>query len=249
MKSKRTRLDRFISQQIGINRKNVRTMLAQARLKVDGHLATDIHQFVDEFTQVMLDEKILQAKVPVYIMMNKPIGVVSATKDDKHTTVLDLLKTSLDEKEIERLDIHNLHIVGRLDFNTSGLLLLTNDGRWSRMLTTPEHKIAKLYKVSLANPIDESYIHAFAAGMYFPFEDITTRPAKLEIIADNVALVTLVEGRYHQIKRMFGRFQNPVIALHRLAIGNLTLDGLSENEELPEGAWRELTNQEVTALA
>ncbi len=246
MKSKRTRLDRFISQQIGINRKDVRAMLAQGRLNVDGRPATDIHQFVDEFTRVMLDEKTLQAKIPVYIMMNKPIGVVSATKDDKHTTVLDVLKKTLNEKETERLDIHNLHIVGRLDFNTSGLLLLTNDGRWSRLLTTPEQKIAKLYKVTLANPINEQYIPAFAAGMYFPFEDITTRPATLEIINEYVAMVTLVEGRYHQIKRMFGRFQNPVIELHRVAIGNLTLNG--PNGKMQQGEWRELTNHGMTAL-
>lgn len=224
-------------------------MLAQGRLKVDGLPATDIHQFVDEFTQVMLDEKLLQAKIPVYIMMNKPTGVVSATKDDKHTTVLDVLKKSLNEKEIDRLDIHNLHIVGRLDFNTSGLLLLTNDGRWSRMLTTPEHKVAKLYKVTLANPINESYIPTFASGMHFPFEDITTRPATLKIINEYVAMVTLVEGRYHQIKRMFGRFQNPVIELHRVAIGNLTLDRLDESGTMQQGSWRELTNHEMATLA
>lgn len=247
MHSKRTRLDRFISQHTGINSKDVRLLLAQGRLNIDGHPASEIHQFVDEFTQVILDEKVLQAKKPVYIMMNKPIGVVSATKDDKHTTVLDVLEKSLDEKEIVRLDMDNLHIVGRLDFNTSGLLLLTNDGRWSRRLTTPEHKIAKLYKVTLANPIDESYIHAFAAGMHFPFENITTRPATLEIFSEHVAMVTLVEGRYHQIKRMFGRFQNPVIKLHRLSIGTLTLD--EQDKKMQQGCWRELTNQEVAALA
>ncbi len=247
MQSKRTRLDRFISQHTGINSKDVRLLVAQGRLKIDGHSASEIHQFVDEFTQVILDEKVLQAKIPVYIMMNKPIGVVSATKDDKHTTVLDVLKKSLDEKEIMRLDIDNLHIVGRLDFNTSGLLLLTNDGRWSRRLTTPEHKSAKLYKVTLANPIDEGYIHAFAAGMHFPFENITTRPATLQIVSEHVAMVTLVEGRYHQIKRMFGRFQNPVIKLHRVAIGTLTLD--EQDATMQRGCWRELSNQDVVALA
>ena len=243
MQSKRTRLDRFISQHTGINRKDVRPMLAQGRLKIDGSLATDIHQFVDEFTHVMLDEKTLQAKTPVYIMMNKPTGVVSATKDNKHTTVIDLLKKTVNKNETECLDIDNLHIVGRLDFNTSGLLLLTNDGRWSRLLTTPEQKIAKLYQVTLANSINKDYIDAFAAGMYFPFEDITTRPATLEIISSHIATVTLVEGRYHQIKRMFGRFQNPVVELHRIAIGNLTLDVGMEH-----GDWRELVEQEVKSF-
>lgn len=240
MQSKRTRLDRFISQHSGINRKDVRSMLAQGRLKIDGHLATEIHQLVDQFTHVMLDDKILQANTPVYIMLNKPMGVVSATKDEHHITVIDVLKKSLTDEKIKQLDIENLHIVGRLDFNTSGLLLLTNDGRWSRMLTTPEQKIAKLYKVTLACPIDTSYISAFAAGMYFPFENIHTRPATLQIISDHIAMVTLVEGRYHQIKRMFGRFQNPVVELHRIAIGGLTLDAT-----MKQGEWRELTEREV----
>jgi len=220
MQSKCARLDRFVSVKTGINRKDVRSMLAQKRLKVDGDFATDIHQLINEFTHVVLDETVLQAKAPVYIMMNKPIGVVSATKDEKHKTVIDVLN----ENFTSDIDSSSLHIVGRLDFKTSGLLLLTNDGRWSRNLTTPEQKIEKLYCVTLAHPINKNYIQAFAEGMYFPYENITTKPAKLEIINDYVAHVRLVEGRYHQIKRMFGRFQNPVIGLHRMAIGKLQLD-------------------------
>jgi 16S rRNA pseudouridine516 synthase len=246
MQSKRTRLDRFISQHTGINRKDVRSLLAQGRLSVDGLPASDIHQFVDEFTHVILDKKTLQHKTPIYLMMHKPIGVVSATTDDKHTTVIDILKKTVlkkshTEAEVTRLDIHNLHLVGRLDFNTSGLILLTNDGRWSRKLTTPEHKIAKRYQVTLANPMHENYIHAFAEGMYFPFENLTTRPATLEIVDDHLAIVTLIEGRYHQIKRMFGRFQNPVVTLHRMAIGSLKLD-------VESGEWRELTADEINRV-
>lgn len=239
MQSKSARLDRFISVQTGINRKDVRAMLAQQRLRVDGRLATDIHQLIGEFSHVVLDEQILQAKTPVYIMMNKPIGVVSATKDEKHKTVIEVLQ----ENFAETLDIAALHIVGRLDFNTSGLLLLTNDGRWSRDLTQPEQKIEKLYCVTLANPIAENYIEAFAQGMYFPYENITTKAAKLDIISSHIAHVRLVEGRYHQIKRMFGRFQNPVVALHRIAIGNIQLD-----PALAAGESRWLTAGEVAGL-
>jgi 16S rRNA pseudouridine516 synthase len=229
MQSKRARLDRFVSVRTGISRRHVRPLLAQGRLIVDGSPATAIHQLIDEFTHVALDGRVLQAKKPVYLMMNKPMGVVSATWDDRHKTVIDLL---------ERPDRESLHIVGRLDFNSSGLILLTNDGRWSRHLTTPAQKVPKVYRVVLANPLTDEYIAAFAKGMYFPFEDITTRPARLKILDDFTAEVTLVEGRYHQIKRMFGRFQNPVLSLHRSAIGSLPLDaGLApgESRELADG--------------
>ncbi|HEY6527133.1 MAG TPA: 16S rRNA pseudouridine(516) synthase [Cellvibrionaceae bacterium] len=215
-------------------------MLAQGRLVVDGHIAVDIHHSVDEFSHVVLDGEVLQNKIPVYLMLNKPTGVVSATKDAKHLTVIDVLKKTLNEADMPALDIENLHLVGRLDFNSSGLVLLTNDGRWSRRLALPEEKIAKLYRVTLANKITADCIQAFADGMYFPYENITTRPAKLEILSSHIAMVTLVEGRYHQIKRMFGRFQNPVLELHRVAVGGLTLD-------LNVGEWRRLTNTEVNA--
>jgi 16S rRNA pseudouridine516 synthase len=104
------------------------------------------------------------------------------------------------------------------------LVLLTNDSRWSEYLTSPLSKVPKQYIVTLKNPLTEDYIQAFSQGMYFAFEDITTKPATLKIISPYQAEVTLMEGRYHQIKRMFGRFNNPVIALHRLSIGNYVLD-------------------------
>ncbi|WP_394146707.1 pseudouridine synthase [Shewanella atlantica] len=232
MESKRARLDRFISVKTGINRKHVRLMLAKGRVKVDGELARDIDQIVDEFTHVSLDGRILQANEPSYLMLHKPVGVVSATVDDKHKTVIDL---------IDREDKESLHIVGRLDLNTSGLVLLTNDGRWSKRLMDPEHKVGKLYRVQLKNPLTEEYISEFAKGMYFEFEDITTLPAQLEIVDNHTALVTLYEGRYHQIKRMFGRFRNPVIGLHRISVGNIVLDN-----SLKPGESRALTREEIS---
>lgn len=235
MKSKRAKLDRFLSAQLGINRRDVKPMLAQGRITIDGKPALNVYQFVDEFTHVAVDGRVLQAKQPVYIMLNKPAGVVSATRDEQHKTVIDL---------VDRIDRTSLHIVGRLDFNSSGLILLTNNGRWSRRLTAPEEKIIKKYRVTLANPIDNSYVDAFAEGMYFPYENITTRPAKLEIINDHTADVYLTEGRYHQIKRMFGRFQNQVLTLHRSAVDNLYLD-----PALAPGESRELTAMEVGDLA
>ena len=167
-------------------------------------------------------------------MMHKPTGVVSATRDDRHKTVIDLL---------DRADRSELHITGRLDFNSSGLLLLTNDGRWSRQLSSPQSNISKLYRVTLERPLTTDYIQAFAAGMYFEYEGIKTQPAGLRIIDDCVAEVSLVEGRYHQIKRMFGRCGNRVLRLHRIAVGSLALDAA-----LRAGQSRDLSAAEVTIV-
>jgi 16S rRNA pseudouridine516 synthase len=206
-------------------------MLAQGRVLVNGKVAHNIDEIIDTFSHITLDEKVIQANSAHYVMLHKPVGVVSATQDTIHKTVIDLLELPYKEQ---------LHIVGRLDLNTSGLLLLTNDSRWSERLTQPESKVSKLYQVTLKNKLTLDYIEAFASGMYFDYEDITTKPAKLTILSDYQAEVELQEGRYHQIKRMFGRFRNPVVALHREAIGNLKLD-----DSLPIGNSRELNLSEI----
>ncbi|WP_057832610.1 pseudouridine synthase [Colwellia sp. TT2012] len=233
-----TRLDRFISQSYQVNRKAVRLILAQKRVYVDGVVATDIAQIVDQFSTIVLDDNILQANKAHYIMLNKPVGVVCATKDEKHKTVIDLLVG-----KFEQATRDSLHIVGRLDLNTSGLVLLTNDSRWSERLTSPALKVAKGYRVSLMNPLTTGYISAFAQGMYFSYEKITTQPATLRIISPFEAEVILTEGRYHQIKRMFGRYQNKVVALHRHSIGQLSLD-----KSLNIGDSRVLNNEEVVNI-
>lgn len=230
MTSKFHRLDRYISQQLNINRKTVKIMIAQKRIMLDGLFASSQQQIIGPFTHVICDNQILQDQKAIYLILHKPVGVISATKDEQHPTVLDLLPDHYSGQ---------LHIVGRLDLNTSGLLLLTNDGRWSTNITSPEKKISKRYLVTLQNPLNSDYIEAFAQGMYFPFENITTRPAELKIISPHQAQVDLTEGRYHQIKRMFGRFRNPVQALHRISVGPIKLP-----DDLLPGQFRELTPSE-----
>jgi 16S rRNA pseudouridine516 synthase len=233
-----SRLDRLISELCQINKKKVRLILAQQRITVDGVIALDIDQIVDQFSRVVMDDEVLQENKPHYIMLNKPIGVVCATKDEKYKTVIDLLTGQFDLETRE-----SLHIVGRLDLNTSGLVLLTNDSRWSERLTSPEYKVSKCYQVTLKNALTTEYIDAFAQGMYFPYEKITTKPATLSIVSPFEAQVILTEGRYHQIKRMFGRFRNPVIGLHRYSIGQLSLD-----ESLQCGESRRLSVMEVSGI-
>lgn len=234
MKSTTCRLDRFISQNSRFKLSEVRLLIAQKRIFLDGQVAQSIQQKVTQFTHVVLDGQCLKNDQPLYLLLNKPQGVVSATKDAKHTTVLDLL---------EHPNKDELHIVGRLDFNTTGLVLLTNDGAWSRKISLPETKLSKTYEVTLAKPVTTEYIKVFREGVYFAYEDITTQPADLEIISEYRARLSLIEGKYHQVKRMFGFFQNEVLALHRAAVGPLTLAGL----EL--GQSRELTLKELAAIA
>jgi 16S rRNA pseudouridine516 synthase len=219
MSISRARLDRFISEKCNINKKKVRLLLAQNRVVVDGIIATDIALPIDKFSVISLDGKIIQKHKPLYIMLHKPVGVVCATRDEKKITVVELL-----EKLLSPTERASLHIVGRLDLNTSGLVLLTNDSRWSERLTSPNHKVDKHYLVTLQKPLTKDYIDAFASGMYFDYEKITTQPVRLTIISPYKAEVVLTEGRYHQIKRMFGRFNNRVVALHRTSIGTYLLD-------------------------
>jgi 16S rRNA pseudouridine516 synthase len=170
----------------------------------------------------------------MYIMMHKPHGYVSATRDTKRPTVLSLIE--LESKE-------QLHLAGRLDFSTTGLLLLTNDGRWSSRITLPQQKIPKTYRVETRDEITADYVQKFLEGIYFGFENLTTLPAELKLLSANSAELTIYEGRYHQIKRMFGFFRNKVISLHRLSVGGIVLD-----ECLVPGEYRRLTLAEVESV-
>ena len=229
------RLDRFLSNLPAFNRQDVRQLLAGGRVWVDGQPIRDGHCEVRVFSRVEVDGQLLQAgKAARYFMLHKPIGVVSATEHPEHRTVLDLL---------DEPDKHELHLAGRLDLNTSGLLLVTNDGQWSRRATSPGGKQPKVYSVDTEHEIDPACVEVFARGLYFAYEDLTTRPAILEILAPRQARLTLFEGRYHQVKRMFGHFRNPVVGLHRLSMGAIQLD-----PQLAPGQYRPLTAQEVASF-
>lgn len=229
------RLDRFLGNLPRFNRKQVRLLLVERRIKVDGQIASDPLHEVREFSRVELDDEVLQlGRPPRYFMLHKPPGCVSATFDPQHRTVLDLL---------DEPDKHDLHLAGRLDFNTSGLMLITNDGQWSRRLTQPGTKLPKVYRVHTEQPIGAEYAEVFARGLYFAFEDLTTQPAQLDIIDSHSARLSIVEGRYHQVKRMFGHFQNKVVALHRERMGPLLLD-----PALAPGQYRPLRAEEIAQV-
>ncbi|MDD0842037.1 pseudouridine synthase [Pseudomonas sp. Gutcm_11s] len=229
------RLDRFLSNLPRFSRADARLLLASGRLRVDGVAVRDARFEVREFSRIELDDELLQAGKPArYFMLNKPAGVVSATEHPEHRTVLDLF---------DEPDKHELHIGGRLDLTTTGLLVITNDGLWSRRLTEPRSRLGKVYRVRTEQPITEEYIAVFAQGLYFAYEDLTTLPAELEILDSHSALLTLHEGRYHQVKRMFGHFQNKVIGLHRERMGPLQLD-----PALAPGQYRALSAEEIALV-
>ena len=226
------RVDRFLSNLPQFNRQQARLLLIEKRVRVDGQIVSDPHHDIREFSRIELDEHVLQAGKPArYFMLHKPRGCISATQDPEHPTVLDLLNEA---------DKHDLHIAGRLDFNTSGLMLITNDGHWSRHLTQPQTKLPKVYYVETEQDITDDYITRFEQGVYFAYEDLTTLPATLELLGPRSARLSIVEGRYHQVKRMFGYFDNKVVRLHRESIGPLMLDS-----RLAPGEYRALTSEEV----
>ncbi|WP_431702043.1 16S rRNA pseudouridine(516) synthase [Pseudomonas sp. BR20] len=226
------RVDRFLSNLPRFNRQQVRVLLVERRVTVDGVAVSDPHHEVREFSRVCVDDGVLQAgKAARYFMLHKPQGCVSATSDPQHPTVLDLL---------DEPDKGELHIAGRLDFNTTGLMLITNDGQWSRRLTQPQTKLPKVYRVETEQDIGPAYAATFAAGLYFAFEDLTTQPAELELLGPRLARLSIIEGRYHQVKRMFGHFNNKVIGLHRERMGPLGLDAA-----LAPGEYRALSEEEI----
>jgi 16S rRNA pseudouridine516 synthase len=225
------KLDRLIAKHRSLGRSEAHRLIAAQCVKVDGAFCVDNQQPVDRFMQIELRGEVIQhAERALFLMLHKPAGVVSATVDAEHQTVVDL---------IDDPDKHSLHIAGRLDRASTGLLLLTNDGRWSKQFMNAEAKVPKVYIVETLEPIPVEAVAAFALGFYFATEDITTLPADLEILAEKRARITLHEGRHHQIKRMLGRVGCLVTSLHRQSIGRLHLP-----ETLPSGSWRSLTEAE-----
>ncbi len=233
------RLDRFLTRHTPYGRRDIRSVLASGRVRVDGVIEKNGQREINQFSQIMLDTHALQDTPAVYLMLNKPAGYLSATKDSEHPTVMELINSPV-----------TLHIAGRLDRATTGLLLLTNDGQWSRALTDPAFKdptadsiylgVPKVYMVETEHPISDEAISQFEKGIYFAYEDITTQPAQLEILSPHQCALTIYEGKYHQIKRMFHAIGNRVTSLHRTRVGNISLDS-----HLQAGEFRPLTKKEI----
>ncbi|MDX1587967.1 MAG: 16S rRNA pseudouridine(516) synthase [Oleiphilaceae bacterium] len=228
------RLDYFLAHTTALSRKEARRAITARRVEVDGLERPRAASTVTPETPVWLDQKRLPWRDGErYLMLHKPTGVITATRDSHQGTVMDLLPESIRQ---------GLHAVGRLDKDSSGLLLLTSDGQWSHRITAPARHQDKVYRVTLASPLSDAMVQKLREGVVLKGESVATRPAQVEVLPENRCRITISEGRYHQIRRMMAAVGNHVSALHRERIGGLPLD-----PALSPGQWRELTSSEVAA--
>lgn len=228
------RIDKIIASQGIYSRSDVKSLISKKRVAVDGEIIKSSSVKADpEKNVITIDGRPLTIKKFVYIMLNKPQGYVSATEDREHQTVLELMP--------EEYAGRNLFPAGRLDRDTTGLMIITDDGQLAHNILAPKKHVQKIYHVELDIPVTEEMARGFAEGV--ELNDGVCKEADLEITGEKTAKVTLKEGRYHQIKRMFGCFGGKVVKLHRLAMGNLHLP-----DDLEVGACRELTEEELQML-
>ncbi|MEE1042368.1 MAG: pseudouridine synthase [Clostridia bacterium] len=227
------RLDKILSNSGLGTRKEVKKFIKYGAIKVDGKIATSADMKIDpENCEITVNGEKVIYKEFVYLMLNKPDGYVSATEDNVYPTVTELVP--------EEFIHYNLFPVGRLDVDTEGLLILTNDGKFAHNVTSPKKLIAKKYFVISEHPITEDDKKAFASGMNLG--DFTAMPAKLENCKDG-CYVTIFEGKFHQVKRMFEKINNKVTYLKRVQIGSLILD-----DKLNTGEMKELTKGEIEQI-
>lgn len=228
------RIDKIIASQGQYSRKEVKALIAKGRIAVDGRVVSSSSEKADPLTtQISIDGKPLAFKRNLYLVLNKPKGYVSATEDRDHPIVLDLVPQEYRGR--------GLFPAGRLDCDTTGLMIITDDGALAHNILAPKKHVPKLYHVELDIPVTEEMRLGFSEGVML--NDGVSKAADLIKTGEKTAEVTLREGRYHQIKRMFGCFGAEVLELKRLGMGRLTLP-----EDLAEGECREMSEEELALL-
>ena len=233
------RLDKIISNLGYGSRKEIKALVKKGLVKVDGEIVKDNGLLIDpEKSVININGEDLFYREYIYLMMNKPDGVISATYDNREETVIDLL-------EVEH-QVFDPFPVGRLDKDTVGLLLLTNDGELNHRLISPKWHVDKVYYAKIDKAVDEKDVEAFKNGITLD-DGYKCKEGKLEIISSSdegsEVMVTIQEGKFHQVKRMFEAVGKSVVYLKRTEFGTLPLD-----EDLEEGEYRELTEEELAIL-
>lgn len=236
------RLDKFLANSGIGTRKEVKEILKKKKISVNGLFVKDGKIHIDEKKDaIKYENEVISYNPFVYIMMNKPAGVISATEDSHHKTVIDLLNN--------KYRTYDVFPVGRLDIDTEGLILLTNDGILSHNLLSPKKHVDKKYYVKIAKPLSENDVKTLENGIKLE-ENFVTKKAKIEVISkdshengNNQVYITISEGKFHQVKRMFKAVNNEVLYLKRITMGNLSLD-----EDLKLGEYRQLTENELDKL-
>ncbi len=226
------RLDKFICKSTELSKAEAQLRISSGDVSVNGEITTNEATQVHENNTVLLNGTKLKAREFRYVLMHKPAGTICSNIDEVYPSLFN------------HLDIDNvseLHIAGRLDADTTGMVLITDDGRWSYNITVPTKACRKVYRVVLSKPIADGVVDTFKQGVQLQGEQHLTRPADLEIVSPKEVLLTITEGKFHQVKRMFAAVGNRVNALHREAIGDVSLD-------LKVGEWRYLTHDEVQSF-
>ena len=232
------RLDRWLTTLGEGSRSQLQKLIRQGKVQVDGKVITDPGFSCDTSCATLtMNGQVIDGRLNRHVMLHKPAGLLTAARDKKQPTIMDLLP--------EAYGAIGCMPVGRLDKDTTGLLFLTTDGELNHRLLSPTRHVDKVYRATVDGPLGEKDVEAFARGL--KLSDFDAQPAKLEIVSSSpeeaVALVTVQEGKFHQVKRMFLAVGREVTALHRLSFGPLELD-----PALPEGEWRELTEDELHSL-
>ena len=232
------RLDKFLCSSTDLTRTQAKRAISKSRVTVNGQITTNSASKISDQDLITLDEQPLSLIGNRYIMLNKPQDFICSTVDELHPSVFNLL--IIDKPQL-------LHTAGRLDADTTGLVLITDDGQWSHQITSPNKKCAKTYHVQLVDPItpdnQAQTIEQFKQGIMLKSENAPTKPAELTFITPTQIILKITEGKYHQVKRMFAAIGNKVAALHRQAIGEIELD-----DDLQLGEWRYLTEQEIKSI-
>lgn len=228
------RLDKIISTQTKYSRKEIKQLIKKKKITVNNKIVLKSDIKVDiNIDIIKIDNEVLEIKEFVYLILNKPKGYVSASKDNNDKTVLDLVPSEYKHR--------NLFPAGRLDKDTTGLMLITDDGVFAHDILSPKKHVKKTYEVIIDIPINDDMISGFKSGVML--NDGICKTALLKKIDKYKAIVTLTEGRYHQIKRMFGCYKAKVIELKRISIGNFYL-----SNDLELGKIKELTKEEVNKI-
>lgn len=228
------RLDKIISSQSQFSRKQVKELINKKRVTINGQVAIKYDMKVEEKNlEILIDGKKINLQKEIYLILNKPKGYISATEDKSQSTVIDLVP--------EEFKNRGLFPAGRLDKDTTGLMLITNDGVMSHNILSPRKHIKKIYEVTIDIDMTEKMVNGFLKGV--KLSDVDCKSANLEIVNKNKGIVTIREGRYHQIKRMFGCFGAKVLELNRIGMGNLKLPN-----DLSVGKCRIMTKKELELI-
>jgi len=226
------RLDKFVCKSTELTKSEATLLINVGEVSVNDAVVTNEATQVHENNKVILHGQRLKARDFRYLLMHKPPGTICSNIDERYPSLFNYIN-------VERSS--ELHITGRLDADTTGLVLITDDGRWSFNITLPTKHCKKVYRVGLSLPIGADVAYKFTQGLKLQGESKLTLPATLEIISDKEVLLTLTQGKFHQVKRMFATVGNRVVWLHREKIGDITLD-------VEVGQWRYLTTPEIQSF-